>query len=170
MLGAVVIVVAAGAAFWMMGARVATAPDGIVCTADVKLCADGSYVSRSGPACEFAACPEAPETKPVSVEAALGETVNGLGVSITPLAVVEDSRCPADVQCIQAGTVRLSARVVSGLGTSTPEFKLGQPITTETESITLTAVAPQSMAGVAIPDTAYVFTFEVTKRPTTFIR
>lgn len=29
----------------------------IVCTQDVKQCPDGSYVSRQGHRCEFAACP-----------------------------------------------------------------------------------------------------------------
>ncbi len=28
----------------------------VMCTADAKLCPDGSYVGRSGPQCEFAAC------------------------------------------------------------------------------------------------------------------
>ena len=28
------------------------------CTMEAKLCPDGSYVSRSGPNCEFAPCPE----------------------------------------------------------------------------------------------------------------
>lgn len=32
----------------------------VVCTQDVKLCPDGSYVGRSGPNCEFAACPATP--------------------------------------------------------------------------------------------------------------
>lgn len=31
--------------------------DSVVCTADAKLCADGSYVGRTGPNCEFASCP-----------------------------------------------------------------------------------------------------------------
>lgn len=30
----------------------------VVCTQDAKQCPDGSYVGRSGPNCEFAACPE----------------------------------------------------------------------------------------------------------------
>jgi len=30
----------------------------VACTQDTKLCPDGSYVSRTGPNCEFAACPE----------------------------------------------------------------------------------------------------------------
>lgn len=29
-----------------------------LCTMDAKQCADGSYVGRSGPNCEFAACPK----------------------------------------------------------------------------------------------------------------
>jgi hypothetical protein len=29
----------------------------VACTMDAKLCDDGSYVGRSGPKCEFAACP-----------------------------------------------------------------------------------------------------------------
>jgi hypothetical protein len=31
----------------------------VVCPQDTKLCPDGSYVSRTGPNCEFAVCPEA---------------------------------------------------------------------------------------------------------------
>jgi hypothetical protein len=30
----------------------------VFCTQDAKLCPDGSYVGRTGPKCEFAACPE----------------------------------------------------------------------------------------------------------------
>jgi hypothetical protein len=29
----------------------------VVCTLEAKLCPDGSYVGRTGPDCEFAACP-----------------------------------------------------------------------------------------------------------------
>lgn len=38
-------------------------PEQVVCTQEAKLCPDGSYVGRSGPNCEFAACPEDPLTK-----------------------------------------------------------------------------------------------------------
>lgn len=37
-------------------------PDGVACTMEAKLCPDGSYVGRSGPKCEFAACPSATTT------------------------------------------------------------------------------------------------------------
>jgi hypothetical protein len=33
--------------------------DDAACTADAKMCPDGSYVSRQGPRCEFAPCPGA---------------------------------------------------------------------------------------------------------------
>ena len=32
-------------------------PEGVACTMDAKLCPDGSYVGRTGPKCEFKACP-----------------------------------------------------------------------------------------------------------------
>lgn len=34
-----------------------TKPEGVVCTQDAEMCPDGSYVGRTGPNCEFAACP-----------------------------------------------------------------------------------------------------------------
>src|SRR3989344_288898 len=35
-------------------------PSGVACTMEAKLCPDGSYVGRTGPNCEFTACPSAP--------------------------------------------------------------------------------------------------------------
>jgi hypothetical protein len=32
---------------------------GVFCTADAKMCPDGSYVGRRPPSCEFAPCPGA---------------------------------------------------------------------------------------------------------------
>jgi hypothetical protein len=34
-------------------------PEPVMCTMEAKQCPDGSYVGRSGPKCEFAACPGA---------------------------------------------------------------------------------------------------------------
>ncbi len=85
-------------------------------------------------------------------------------VSITPLTVEEDSRCPSDVQCIQAGTVRVKVQVVSGTGTSTQIIKLGETITTENESITFKAATPGKVSTVPIGKNDYQFTFTITKR------
>jgi hypothetical protein len=158
-IAAVVLVVAGG--LWAVKGRAVQTPGGRACTLEAKLCPDGSAVGRTGPNCEFAACPP---YGPVSVETRIGKEVSGLGVRITPLAVIEDSRCPVDVMCIQAGTVRVRARLVSGLGEATQEFKLGQSITTEAERITLTEVFPQRMAGTSVRDSEYVFQFEIAKR------
>lgn len=37
-----------------------TDPDAVACTMEAKICPDGSAVGRSGPKCEFAACPSSP--------------------------------------------------------------------------------------------------------------
>ena len=49
-----VLLIAAGFVLWP---KLSRAPDQTLCTMEAKLCPDGSYVGRTGPACEFAACP-----------------------------------------------------------------------------------------------------------------
>ena len=150
------------AQFWLVNVRIAQAPtDGLACTEEAKLCPDGSAVGRTGPNCEFAECPL---NLPISLEAHIGQEVSSLGVRIVPTVVLEDSRCPIDVTCIQAGTVRVRARLISSLGESTQEFKLNQSTTTEAEKVTLTEVLPYPKAGVKIKKSDYLFTFEVVKR------
>jgi len=94
----------------------------------------------------------------------IDEGGSALGVKVIPLLVLEDSRCPLDVTCIQAGTVRIRATLESGLGTASQVFVLGQPITTEAEEVTLTLVAPEPTSGETILPADYVFTFAVKKR------
>lgn len=54
-----VAVVAIIAVLWTVRVRTALAPiDGKACTMEAKLCPDGSAVGRTGPNCEFAACPD----------------------------------------------------------------------------------------------------------------
>ncbi len=144
---------------------------GTVCTMEAKLCPDGiSYVGRSGPNCEFEACPSGttatttPTTPETMFTIGLNKTGSGLDVKITPLSIVEDSRCPSNVQCIQAGTVKVKALLVSGMGTSTEIFELGKPITTESETITLIEVTPVKISTSSIILSQYQFTFRVSKR------
>jgi hypothetical protein len=59
-IGIIALVVIAGAAGWYFFARynASSAPaNGVACTQEAKECPDGSYVGRTGPNCEFAACP-----------------------------------------------------------------------------------------------------------------
>jgi hypothetical protein len=140
--------------------------EGTLCTADAIECPDGSWVGRSGPDCQFV-CPAGTSTqsgKETLLQGGIGQLVSGLGVQITPTEVLEDSRCPSDVQCIQAGTVRVRATLVSGLGTSTSVFALDKSITTETEIVTLFSVTPAPESGKTIAAGEYRFTFKVAKR------
>lgn len=140
--------------------------NGAVCTTDVKQCPDGSYVGRTGPKCEFAACPSVSVSK-VLISAKIGRLANISGLELTPIKVTEDSRCPVDVTCIQAGTVKVEVRLKSGSGQATQVFTLNEPVTTETETITLIEAFPPKKAGVQITNAQYQFTFEVEKRTST---
>lgn len=116
---------------------------------------------------------EGPEEQPALVTPenatmtlALGEQGSVLGISLTPLEVLEDSRCPTDVVCIQAGTVRVAVEIESPMGTSTMPFTLNapEPITTEAEAITLISVEPYPLASDPTKVEQYRFTFAITKR------
>ena len=73
------------------------------------------------------------------VVAALGETADlGGSLTVRPLAVIEDSRCPNNVACIWAGRLRLRANV-SG---EDVELTLGQAVSTQHGSVTLAVVSP----------------------------
>jgi len=107
------------------------------------------------------------EPQRVRAEVRLGEEAAGLGVYITPWEVLEDSRCPADMQCIWAGTVRVRAMMISGLGSPTgypAEFVLGEPLTTEAETVTLAEVRPEPRKGVEIAPSEYIFVFDIEPR------
>jgi hypothetical protein len=139
---------------------------GPVCTLDAMQCPDGSWVGRSGPDCQFA-CKDTPATTTPdkgSLQVRLGEQAAFAGESVTPLAIIEDSRCPADVQCIQAGTVRLKVSVQSALGVSERTISLNETLTTESNSISFVAAVPEKKSTTSITPGDYLFTFAFSKR------
>jgi len=72
-----------------------------------------------------------------------------------------ESRCPSDVECIQAGTVRITLETVSGLGTSTQTLALGEAISTEAERIIFVDAEPYPVSTTGVPEEAYMFRFKV---------
>ena len=72
----------------------------------------------------------------------LGEAARFIGVSLTPIMVAEDSRCPVGVQCIQAGTARVSTAVVEGGVSRIQVLTLGAPVTVGAHTVALTALCP----------------------------
>ena len=155
-----ILVLAIVAALWMIQVRVAKAPiDGLMCTQDAKLCPDGSAVGRTGPRCEFAECPSAGSSSAsTTVTLAIGASATIHGTVIGVLDLVEDSRCPADVQCIQAGTVRVRVSVDAYELPFT--LTLGQPQVVGDTTITLVSVVPaQKYAKQTVQASDYRFTF-----------
>jgi hypothetical protein len=79
--------------------------------------------------------------------AALGQTVAVDGPKVTPLAVLEDSRCPMNARCVWAGQVRLKVRVHLGAGSREHELTSGKPIPVADGTLELVEVRPDRVAG-----------------------
>jgi len=129
----------------------------VACTMDAKQCPDGSYVGRTGPKCEFAMCPNTQNT----TTAKINQKILNNGVYITPLKVVEDSRCPSDAACLIAGTVKISVKLEIGTKTETATLELDKAFISSNKTITLTNVSPDTLSTKTIAEKDYIFTFLV---------
>ena len=110
----------------------------------------------------LAACATTPDRDIANGPTApLGELANLEGITVRPLEVVEDSRCPASVQCVWAGRVRIRADIS---GTGTRELTLGEPAAVNGGTLTLVDVRPGKRTPGTIPSRDYQFTFTF-KRP-----
>lgn len=100
---------------------------------------------------------------PVPIEAALGQTVWVDGPRITPIEVLEDSRCPMNARCVWAGRVRLRVRIDLGSGSEMREIMAGEPTQVADGSLELVSVTPDRVAGAegaqGIDPAAYRFGF-----------
>lgn len=130
----------------------------VACTMDAKMCPDGSYVGRTGPKCEFSACPSTP-TK-VGTIASINERILNNGVYITPLVVVSDSRCPANVNCVWAGEVAVKVKLEKNGVTNEVEFKEGTSVNFQGSTVSLNIVLPQKTTA-QIQQKDYRLTFKV---------
>ena len=105
----------------------------------------------------LAACATVPDRDLANGPTApLGEVANLDGITVKPLEVVEDSRCPALVRCVWAGRVRIRADVS---GTGTRELILGEPAAVNGGTLTLVDVRPGKREPGDIPSRQYQFTF-----------
>lgn len=85
------------------------------------------------------------------------------GPKVTPLAVLEDSRCPENARCVWAGRVRINARIVTGRGAEEREMILGQPISVADGPFLLGDVQPgrkTTEAAVSPGDYRFGFRFD----------
>jgi len=115
----------------------------------------------------LAACTVIPQSAPTEtavtadgiVHAALGQRVYVDGPYVTPLAVLEDSRCAVNVRCVWAGRTRLSVRIDLGSRSETREIGSDQPIQVADGQLSLVDVQPDAMAGQTVDLVAYRFGF-----------
>lgn len=114
--------------------------------------------------CTLAACatvpPPAPAPEGSSGWLRMGESVQ-MGPMITPLEVVEDSRCPTEVQCVWAGRVVVTTRITLAGGSKevVGPYELGKPVQVADGAVTLVAVAPAKTAGATIAPADYRFAY-----------
>jgi len=94
-----------------------------------------------------------------SVDARLGQTVNVGGPRVTPLEVLEDSRCPMEARCIRAGSVRLKVRIVTGAGRAVREVASDKPLQVADGQLELVGVMPPRSVRGPIKPGDYRFSF-----------
>ena len=95
-----------------------------------------------------------------SVTARLGQTVNVGGPRVTPLAVLEDSRCPMEARCVWAGRLRLSLRVTTGAGSSVREIASDKPLQIADGQLEIVNVMPPRSVRGPIRTGDYRFSFK----------
>jgi len=155
----ILLLVALGIVAYVVPRGSATGP--VACTTEAKLCPDGSAVGRTGPNCEFAACPSG-DSGGTANALAIGASATINGTTIGVLDLTEDSRCPVDVQCIQAGTVRVRASIDTYDKAFT--FTLSKPQVVGDATITLVSVIPaQKFSTQTVQLSDYRFTFTVSE-------
>ena len=93
----------------------------------------------------------------------LGRTSRVGRLSIRPTFVVEDSRCPANVQCIQAGTVRLRVAAAGPGVRRAVTVAPGSPAALAGRWLHLVSVCPNRAAGVPMAGRAYRFHFVLSR-------
>lgn len=93
--------------------------------------------------------------------AKIGQTVYVGGPKVTPLAVLEDSRCPMNARCVWAGQVRLSVRITLGSRSEVREIVSNKPIPVADGQLELVEVTPDRVAGgKPFPKQDYSFGFK----------
>ena len=98
----------------------------------------------------LAGCATTPEPEAAHdgiARAGLNQRVYVDGPYVTPLAVVEDSRCPAGDQCVSAGRTRVMVRIDLGSRSEYRELCSDKPLQVADGQLALVEVQPTPAAG-----------------------
>ncbi|WP_267102482.1 hypothetical protein [Xanthomonas sacchari] len=96
---------------------------------------------------------------PIEGPVRLGEIAAVDGPRVRPDRVMEDSRCPADVQCVQAGRLIVRATVLGGGWSKEVDLALGVPVPVADGMLTLVDATPAPIASETAASAAR-FTFK----------
>ena len=107
----------------------------------------------------LAACATMPPPASAGPTAGIGQLAAVESIRVRPLALLEDSRCPASVRCVWAGQVRIRAEIMSRSGREVREMTSDKPVTVAGGTLTLVEVEPSKVAPVATDPRSYRFTF-----------
>lgn len=100
-------------------------------------------------------------SQPIEGPVRLGEIAAVDGPRVRPDRVMEDSRCPADVQCIQAGRLIVRATVLGGGWSKEVDLTLGVPVPVADGILTLVDATPVPVgSGTAASAARFTFKFQ----------
>ncbi len=95
---------------------------------------------------------------PAGTSVGIGKPVWTGRIVATPMEVHEDSRCPANAQCVWAGQVVVLTRIDGAGWRESVYLKPGEPHATHGSSLTLASVSPERMTDEVIRSADYRFT------------
>ncbi|MEO8650168.1 MAG: hypothetical protein ABI539_13465 [Acidobacteriota bacterium] len=93
------------------------------------------------------------------------KSVSGMPLKIKFVKMVEDSRCPKDVNCVWAGNAKITVRVTKNGRTSLLELNsnMGEPPEFDGYRFTLIKLTPEPASNIRINPSGYMATISVQK-------
>ena len=115
-------------------------------------------------ACVVVPAPDSTPPAPQGTAVALGQRVQVGDLTVTPTAVVEDSRCPINARCVWAGRLVVRTQIDGLAGgerwSDTAELRLGETYGTHGKVLALVSGEPGKTTDRETRTEEYRFTYE----------
>lgn len=115
-------------------------------------------------ACAVVPPPDTALPLPAGSAVALGQKVQVGAVTVTPLSVVEDSRCPINARCVWAGRLVVRTQIDGQAGgeawRDTADLRLGETWGTHGHVVALVSGEPGKTTDREVRPEEYRFTYE----------
>jgi len=168
-IGAALIII--GGLAWWYADQVEWKPAaGPMATSTATTTAEGGSHCAPGVACQA----PSPTPTSTSLDTTFSVSIGGQHAvnstfNVAPIAITEDSRCPAGAKCVWAGEVSVKVQINDSGRVTTTDLTLGAQTATERTAtvtvgsyiVTMIAVAPVKQVGVTLNAKDYVITYEV---------